>query len=403
MKNMKKVLAIVFSSTMLVGVSTLGITQETAMAEIERPSYQQASSTQQASEGLEYQLSEDGTFYIVTGIGTCVDTELVIPDTYEGLPVTDINFYAFDSCTSLTSVTIPNSVTNIGYEAFAGCGSLTNIEVDENNANYSSLDGNLYDKAKTELIRYANGKTATSFTIPNSVTSIGEWAFSNCSNLTSVAIGGNVTSIGEWAFSNCSNLTSVAIGGNVTSIGEWAFSNCSNLTSVTIGDSVTNINFHAFDSCSNLTSVTIGSSVTSIGDYAFSNCSNLTSVTIGDSVTSIGEATFYYCYSLTSVIIPDSVTSIGEATFYHCDSLTSITFKGTRAQWEAVEKGEDWNYKVPAEVVCLDDVIDDDNNDDNNNNNNNTNNGCFGTAGLSTCLALMGLSVTMFIKKKDEE
>ena len=357
MKNMKKVLAIVFSSTMLVGVSTLGITQETAMAEIERPSYQQASSTQQASEGLEYQLSEDGTFYIVTGIGTCVDTELVIPDTYEGLPVTDINFYAFDSCTSLTSVTIPNSVTNIGYEAFAGCGSLTNIEVDENNANYSSLDGNLYDKAKTELIRYANGKTATSFTIPNSVTSIGEWAFSNCSNL----------------------------------------------TSVTIGDSVTNINFHAFDSCSNLTSVTIGSSVTSIGDYAFSNCSNLTSVAIGDSVTSIGEGTFYYCYSLTSVIIPDSVTSIGEATFYHCDSLTSITFKGTRAQWEAVEKGEDWNYKVPAEVVCLDDVIDDDNNDDNNNNNNNTNNGCFGTAGLSTCLALMGLSVTMFIKKKDEE
>ncbi len=157
------------------------------------------------------------------------------------------------------------------------------------------------------------------------VTSIGRWAFYNCSSLTSVTIGNSVTSIGSQAFSNCSSLTSVTIPNSVTSIGDWAFYDCSGLTSVTIPNSVTSIGSEAFYGCSGLTSVTIGNSVTSIGERAFYGCRGLTSVTIGNSVTSIGERAFYGCRGLTSVTIPNSVTSIGSSAFYGCSGLTSVT------------------------------------------------------------------------------
>ena len=161
--------------------------------------------------------------------------------------------------------------------------------------------------------------------IPNSVTSIGEYAFYYCSGLTSVTIPNSVTSIGYGAFWGCSGLTSVTIPNSVTSIGIHAFSYCSRLTSVTIPNSVTSIGERAFWHCSGLTSVTIGNSVTNIGDYAFSDCSGLTSVTIGNSVTSIGGAAFSYCSGLTSVTIPNSVTSIGWSAFEGCSGLTSVT------------------------------------------------------------------------------
>ena len=160
------------------------------------------------------------------------------------------------------------------------------------------------------------------------VTSIGDYAFWNCSGLTSVTIPGSVTSIGDYAFSECSGLTSVTIPGSVTSIGYGAFSECSGLTSVDILDGVTSIGDFAFVACDGLTSVTIPDSVTSIGDYAFSECSGLTSVTIPGSVTSIGDYAFSYCTDLTSVDIPDSVTSIGNRAFGSCTSLSSITFAG---------------------------------------------------------------------------
>ena len=158
-----------------------------------------------------------------------------------------------------------------------------------------------------------------------SVTSIGDYAFDNCTSLTSVTIGNSVTSIGMCAFEYCSGLTSVTIPNSVTSIGERAFAGCSGLTSVTIGNSVTSIGNDAFISCNNLTSVTIPNSVTSIGDYAFYKCSGLTSVTIGNSVTNIGRYAFEYCSGLTSVTIPNSVTSIGREAFEKCSSLTSVT------------------------------------------------------------------------------
>jgi len=171
---------------------------------------------------------------------------------------------------------------------------------------------------------YLNEVEITDLTIPSDITSIGSYAFSNCTGLSSITIPNNVTSIGSSAFSGCSGLTSVTIGNSVTSIGSSAFSGCSGLTSVTIGNSVTSIGSYAFSNCTGLSSVTIPNSVTSIGSYAFRNCSGLTSVTIGNSVTSIGSEAFYNCIGLTSVTIPSSVTSIGSEAFNGCSGLSSV-------------------------------------------------------------------------------
>ena len=177
----------------------------------------------------------------------------------------------------------------------------------------------------------------TEFTIPDSVTTIGDWAFHNCSSLTSVTIPDSVTTIENCAFNGCSSLTSITIPDSVTSIGYCAFRDCSSLTSVTIPDSVTTIGDSTFFGCSSLTSVTIPNSVTSIGAYTFFDCSSLTNITIPDSVASIGEGAFKYCSNLTSVTIPNRVTSIDADTFYGCSSLTSVTIPEsvTKIGWKA--------------------------------------------------------------------
>ena len=277
----------------------------------------------------------------VTTIGVCAFrycnslTSVTIPNS-----VTTIGGGAFDGCRSLTSVTIPNSVTTIGEGgAFDGCRSLTSIDVASGNLNYSSKDGVLFDKNKSTLIQYPIGNKRTEYTIPNSVTTIGSYAFDDCSNLTSVTIPNSVTTIGKYAFSSCSGLTSVTIGNSVTTIGEHAFSGCSGLTSVTIPNSVTTIGEYAFEFCSGLTSVTIPNSVTTIGESAFSGCRSLTSVTIPNSVTTIGKYAFIYCRSLTSVTIPNSVTTIGDYAFYSCSSLKDVYYLGSEEQWKKISIG----------------------------------------------------------------
>ena len=237
--------------------------------------------------------------------------------------VTAIGSYAFFGCRSLTAVSIGRRVISIGSDAFAQCKSLSAITVDALNPVYSSAGGVLFNKSQTTLVTYPGGK-AGSYTIPGSVTSIGELAFSYCTGLTSITIPNSVTNLGIGAFEE-SSLTSVTIGNSVTNIADFAFDSCISLTNVTIPNSVTAIGHDAFTQCYGLTSITIPNGVTSIGGGAFSDCEYLTNVTIGNGLTSIADDAFDSCSSLTSVTIPNSVTSIEGYAFFQCTSLTTVT------------------------------------------------------------------------------
>ncbi|MBR5562547.1 MAG: leucine-rich repeat protein [Clostridia bacterium] len=257
-----------------------------------------------------------------------------------GNSVTSIGYWAFAYCPSLTSVAIGDSVTSIGDFAFEGCTSLSSITVGSANTAYSNDEyGVLLNKDKTELIQYPIGNTRTSYVIPDSVTIIGDYAFSYCDILTSVTIPDSVISIGGFAFEYCESLTSVSIGNGVTSIGDRAFYDCGSLTSVSIGNSVTSIGDYAFYDCGSLTSVSIGNSVTSIGDSAFRDCTILTSVTIPDSVTSIGDYAFCDCTSLSSITIGNGATYIGDSAFWRCTSLSDVYYTGTEKDWNAITIG----------------------------------------------------------------
>ncbi len=294
---------------------------------------------------LSYSIKEEAI--TITKCNSSASGELSIPATIEGKSVTSIGSSAFSSCNKLTSITISDGVTSIGSQAFQGCynltsitigdgvtsigdgalksgSNLTTIEVGAGNPDYTDMDGVLFNKEKTALRIYPAGKTGDNYTIPDSVTSIGESAFWNCSSLMSITIPDGVTSIEEGVFDGCKSLTSITIPDSVTSIGDNTFRGCTGLTSITIPDGLTSIGERAFKDCTSLTSITIPDSVTSIGDLAFYTCRGLTSITIPDGVTSIGDGVFAYCTSLTSITIPDSVTSIDSRAFNSCNSLTTI-------------------------------------------------------------------------------
>jgi hypothetical protein len=192
----------------------------------------------------------------ITGIGSqafyyCSSlTSVTIP-----VGVASIGTFAFSGCSGLTSIAIPASVTSIEDGAFYYCPGLASIEVENANPSYSSADGVLFDREKTVLICWPTGKSG-SYTVPGSVTDIGDWAFSDCTGLTSISIPNSVTGIGNSAFSDCTGLASVSVGNSVESIGYWAFYGCIGLTSVTLPESVTDIGSSAFSGCTGLASIT---------------------------------------------------------------------------------------------------------------------------------------------------
>ena len=264
------------------------------------------------------------------------ETNYTIPNS-----VTTIGDSAFLFCEFLTNINIPNSVTTIGDSAFWWCKSLTSITIPNSVVTiignpFKSWHGNLYNeskafiyedhvlfnKNKTTLIAYRAKET--NYTIPNSVTTIGKYAFSGCDSLTSINIPNSVTTIGDWAFAGCDSLTSINISNGVTTIGESAFSGCDSLTIINIPNSVTTIGKSAFYGCKSLTNINIPNSVTTIRESAFWGCDSLTSINIPNSVTTIGKGAFEWCDSLTSINISNSVKTIGKNAFMHCKCLTSI-------------------------------------------------------------------------------
>ena len=280
---------------------------------------------------------------------------------------------------------LSTNVNSIEDYAFYDCQGLTAITVDPNNLFYGSVAGVLFDKSQDTLIQYPAGNTATSYTMPNTVTNIGMEAFYGCPNLTNVTFGTSVVTIGSAAFEYSTALASITFPDSVTVIGGDAFAECARLTNITIGTGVTNILDQAFLGCSsvmaiavaagnpafssvggvlfdknqtalylypagssgtsyaipdsvtnivgdafmdayNLASILLGTNVQSIGDSAFQECYRLTSITIPNSVTSLGFSTFYYCFNLTNVVIGSGLTSIGFQDFSYCFSLAAVYF-----------------------------------------------------------------------------
>ncbi len=293
-----------------------------------------------------------GAFYYCNSL-----TDITISDS-----VTTIESFAFSCCESLTSITIPENISRIDSCVFRYCTSLENIKVNSNNQYYSSDEHDvLFNKNKTTLIQYPIGNTRKSYSIPDSVKTIEDNAFSSCTYLTKVSIPDSVTTIGSYTFSDCSNLTSVTLSNSITSIESGTFESCVSLTNITIPDRVTSIGQRSFRFCTNLISITFPSSLTTIDDEAFDDCSSLKYVSIGKQLTNIGNCAFYDCPSLISIEVsadntvyssengilfnkdkttliqypagktdmsyatPNNTTTISEHAFYNCSSLANMT------------------------------------------------------------------------------
>ena len=298
-----------------------------------------------SSEGLKYTLSKDGTYYIVSGIGTCEDEDIIIPSTYKALPVARIGDRAFDYCKSIHSITLPDTITYIGDYAFSNCTELTNITLTESVISIGHFA--FEDCSKLKHSRFENGLYLGTATNPYyAITDV-----SGYRDFASFTIHTDTRLITNSVFFGCYQLTQITIPNSVKSIDTYAFSSCTNLTGITIPDSVTHIGKNAF-SGSSLAGIDIPDSVTSLGEKAFYGCRALTSIVVPDSVTSIGDYAFSGCDSLINISIGSLVTSIGDYAFAFCDRLETINYRGTYSQWNAISKGKNWKVGSNSIRVC---------------------------------------------------
>jgi hypothetical protein len=306
-----------------------------------------------ASAQFTFATNADDTITI-TGYSEFI-VDVTIPDTIDGLPVTGIGDLYFPAAGYVASISIPASVTNLTPNAFSAVGAL--ITVDPNNPAYSSLGGILFNKDQTELVR-CPWRITGSYTIPGTVTKIGDFAFFSCGNLTNLTIPNSVIRLGNSALSACTSLPGMTIPASVTSIGSNVFYTTS-LTAITVDPNnpaysslagvlfnqdqtvlvqcplgktgsytipgtVTNLGISAFFACL-LANITIPTNVTTLADNVFGSCYGLTSIAIPSSVTSIGNSDFYFCQNLTNLSLPNTVTSIGSLAFGGCNGLANFS------------------------------------------------------------------------------
>ena len=291
--------------------------------------------------------------------------------------VVKIGGSAFEACESLTNFGVPSGVTNIDDTAFVGCSKLNSIEVSPENTTYSSENGVLFSKDKTKLILYPYAKTDSTYCIPDSVTELDSSFYYNTAlveinsdsasktyssadgvlfnknktelirypankNNTEYTIPNSVTKIGTLAFYNCNNLVDVKLPQSINKIESYAFNRCKKLTSIIIPTGVTEISEACFACCENLVSITIPERVTSIGSFAFV-CTKLASIVIPDSVTTIGEYAFGGCLELESINIPKGVSQIGQTVLFGCDSLKKIEVDPQNEKYSSDEQGVLYN------------------------------------------------------------
>lgn len=313
-----------------------------------------------ASPALAYDFETGGIYYTIEGNKATVTSgeqlysgNVTIPQTvtHNGIDyaVIAIGSKAFNECSQLTSISIPNSITSIGSGAFWDCTSLKNITIPntitriENHtfANCRSLEHVTIPSSVKEIGNGAFGccSSLTQVVIPNSVTLIGTFAFEGCSGLTSITLPNLLENLGRCAFANCSGLTSFTIPSSVHIINSRLLANCYNIRQITIPNTVTEIETEAFYGCSGLKSIDLPNSILTISPSAFTGCTSLTSITLPDGLTAISNRLFSHCTGLKSVTIPPSVTTIGQGAFKECSGLTSLSIP------PSVNQIDGWAFK----------------------------------------------------------
>lgn len=268
-------------------------------------------------------INNDGVSVTITEY-TGSDSVVTIPETINFLPVTGIGDNPFYTSLDVTNVLIGSGINAIDDFAFVDCEGLLAINVDTNNADFSSLDGVLFNRDQTVLLAYPRARVG-SYAIPASVTDIGACSFEFSEELTGITIPGSVTNIGESAFSYCVSLGNVILPKGLGSIADSLFADCERLSAIAVPDSVSVIGDGAFYDCAGLTNVTIPEGVTNIGDYAFYSCSRLPTIALPNSVTCIGANVFEYCAKLACIALPNHITSIATNMFTWCTGLTEFT------------------------------------------------------------------------------